>query len=69
MGGQRSEMTQAAALLAGFKADPVLADKGYDGQCVIDAVIETGAMPVIQSRKKALQPRQTEMAWYKERNV
>ena len=46
-------MTQAAALLAGFKADHVLADKGYDGRCVIDAVNESGAMPVIPSRKNA----------------
>ena len=66
-GGQRSEMTQAAALLAGFKADHVLADKGYDGRCVIDAVNESGAMPVIPSRKNARKPRQTDMALY--RNV
>ena len=62
-------MTQAAALLAGFKADHVLADKGYDGRCVIDAVNETGAMPVIPSRKNARKPRQTDMALYKERNI
>ena len=62
-------MTQAAALLAGFKADYVLADKGYDGRCVIDAVNEIGAMPVIPSRKNARKPRQTDMALYKERNM
>jgi len=64
-GGHCSEMTQAAALLAGFKADHVLADKGYDGRCVIDAVNESGAMPVIPSRKNARKPRQTDMALYK----
>ena len=68
-GGHCSEMTQAAALLAGFKADHVLADKGYDGRCVIDAVNEIGAMPVIPSRKNARKPRQTDMALYKERNI
>ena len=68
-GGHCSEMTQAAALLAGFKADHVLADKGYDGRCVIDAVNESGAMPVIPSRKNARKPRQTDMALYKERNI
>ncbi len=68
-GGHCSEMTQAAALLAGFKADHVLADKGYDGRCVIDAVNESGAMPVIPSRKNARKPRQTDMALYKERNM
>ena len=68
-GGHCSEMTQAAALLAGFKADHVLADKGYDGRCVIDAVNETGTMPVIPSRKNARKPRQTDMALYKERNI
>ena len=68
-GGHCNEMTQAAALLAGFKADHVLADKGYDGRCVIDAVNESGAMPVIPSRKNARKPRQTDMALYKERNM
>ena len=68
-GGHCSEMTQAAALLAGFKADHVLADKGYDGRCVIEAVNESGAMPVIPSRKNARKPRQTDMALYKERNI
>ena len=36
---------------------------------VLEAVNEIGAMPVIPSRKNALNPRQTDMALYKERNI
>lgn len=67
--GQRSEMTQAAALLHGFQARQVLADKGYDGAPAIEAVRSAGADPVIPSRKTAKNPRLIDTDLYKERNV
>ena len=36
--GERNDITQIEALLDGFKADHVLADKGYNGACTMDAV-------------------------------
>ena len=41
--GQRSDYTQAVALLEGFTATAVLADRGYDGQELIDALYAIGA--------------------------
>lgn len=67
--GQRSDITQAVALLEGFKASYVLADKGYDGQLVIDAVHNSGATAVIPSRRTARKPRHIDKNLYKERNI
>ena len=67
--GQRSEMTQAEVLLEGFRASHVLADKGYDGQPVIETVHKCGANPVIPSRKTARNPRTIDQHLYKERNA
>jgi len=67
--GQRNDITQAEALLEGFEADYVLADKGYDGKRAIEAVDKAGAIPVIPSRKGSKQPRQIDAVLYKERNM
>ncbi len=67
--GQRNDITQAEALLEGFEADYVLADKGYDGKTAVDAVKKAGAIPVISSRKYSKQPRHIDAQLYKERNI
>ena len=67
--GQRNDITQAEALLEGFEADYVLADKGYDGERAIEAVDKAGAISVIPSRKGSKQPRQIDTELYKERNM
>jgi transposase len=46
-GGQRNDITQIDPLLDGLKAKYVLADKGYDGQRVMDAIAATGGAPVV----------------------
>ncbi|MEQ1531424.1 MAG: transposase [Methylococcales bacterium] len=48
--GQVSEHTQAEALIAGFRADFVLADKGYDSDAFVTAIKGIGATPVIPPR-------------------
>jgi len=53
-GGQCHDSTQARALLTGFTAAYVLADKGYDSQALIEGL---GASPVIPSRAVRIQPR------------
>ncbi len=68
-GGHRNDITQAEALLEGFEADYVLADKGYDGKVAIDAVQRAKANPVIPSRKGARKPRFIDPELYKERNI
>jgi transposase len=66
--GQTSEYTQAEALIAGFEAGYVLADKGYDSDAFISAIAESQAMPVIPARKNRKVPRELDRDLYKERN-
>ncbi len=40
--GQASEYGQANALIEGFGADYILADKGYDSDDFVQAITETG---------------------------
>ena len=68
-GGERSDFTQIGALLSGFQANYVLADRGYDGAPAIEAVIMAGAIPVIPSRRTAKSPRDIDWSLYKERNI
>jgi len=44
---QASDYTQALALMGGFKADFILADKGYDGDYSIEGVASFKAQAVI----------------------
>ena len=55
-GGERNDITQAPALLAGFKPKYVLADKGYDCRELVAQIQSLGAQPVIPPRS-CQQPR------------
>jgi len=52
--GQASGYGQSLALIEGFSAEDILADKGYDSDEFVTAIEETKATPVIPSRKKRL---------------
>jgi transposase len=52
--GQASEYDQAASLSAGFKADIVLADPGYDANRLIARIRAKGAVVVIPAHKNRL---------------
>ena len=67
--GQASEYGQANTLIEGFSADYVLADKGYDSNAFVRAIYDTGATPVIPSRRNRKQPREYDRELYKERNI
>jgi transposase len=67
-GGQRHDITEAVALIDGFSFEYVLADRGYDGQAVIEKIEESGAEPVIPSKKNAKQPRDYDDWRYRERH-
>ena len=67
--GQTSEYTQAEALIEGFEAGYVLADKGYDSDRFVSAIEKSHAVPVIPSKKNRKVPRDFDKALYKERNV
>ena len=53
-GGQENDITQAAALLAGYAGEYVIADKGYDAQWLREYIAElemTAVIPGRSSRK------------------
>ena len=66
-GGQRNDITQAPALLAGFKPKCVLADKGHDSQQLVAQIHSLGAQLVIPPRS-CQQPRACDKALYRLRN-
>jgi transposase len=66
--GQRSDFTKALHLLEGFKAEAVLADKGYDADYVVRRIEEMGASVVIPSKENRIEKRPLDGVLYKERN-
>ena len=56
-------------MMAGFQADFVLADKGYDSNEFIDTIESKGAVAVIPPRKNRIESRAYDKIIYKERNV
>jgi len=67
--GQVSEHTQAEALIEGFRAGFVLADKGYDSDAFVETIQGSGATPVIPPRSNRKTPRDYDKDIYKERNL
>lgn len=68
--GESSDFTQAIPLLSGEKADYVIADKGYDGDEIIEHVSKNmAAVAVIPSKKNRLTQRCYDRYLYKERNM
>jgi len=55
-------------MIAGFQADFVLADKGYDANELIETIQSTGAVAVIPPRKNRIESRAYDKIIYKERN-
>jgi transposase len=66
--GQDSDYLQAEALLGEDKPLAVVADKGYDGSGLVQAIEERGAKAVIPSRSNAVKPRLIDWNLYKDRN-
>ena len=67
--GQASEYGQASALIDGFDAAYVLADKGYDSDQFIGELEKVGATAVIPPRKNRKKQRDYDQELYKERNL
>ncbi len=66
-GGQRNDITQAAALLAGLQSRYVLADKGYDSREFVEHLRAQSCEPVIPPRT-CQQPRFYDKTRYRLRN-
>ena len=66
--GQDSDYPQAEALLGEDRPLAVVADKGYDGGSLVQAIEQRGAEAVIPSRSNAVRPRLIDWNLYKDRN-
>jgi transposase len=62
-------LTQAPALIAGFEADQVIADKSYDSNDFVACIETAGAQPVIPPRRTRLEQRTYDRHAYRERHV
>jgi transposase len=56
-------------LVDGFRADFVIADKGYDADTFVEIIQGIGATPVIPPRSNRKAPRVYDKDIYKERNL
>lgn len=66
--GQSSESRQAEALIAGFQADVVIADKGYDADAILSAIEATGSEAIVPPKANRVVQREYDRAMYRERN-
>jgi transposase len=66
--GQVSDYPQGALLIADFPAQAVLADKGYDGDDLIEKVRSMAAQPVIPPKANRKNPQACDFALYAERH-
>jgi transposase len=67
--GQASEYGKANALIEGFEAEYILADKGYDSDAFLQTINDSGAIAVIPPRKNRITPREYDRVIYKDRNL
>ena len=67
--GQTHDITQAVPLLDQVEPGAFLADKGYDSDALVAALEERGITPVIPSKANRREPRKTDFALYRERNL
>jgi transposase len=67
--GQAADINQAVPLLDQVEPDALLADKGYDSDALVEALEERGITPVIPPKANRREPRKTDFALYRERNL
>ena len=67
--GTDADCQQALPLMAGIKANYLLADRGYDAQYVLEQAKQQGMEPVIPPRKNRQQQRGYDRHLYKLRHL
>jgi transposase len=68
-GGEESDFLQALPLMAGKKADAVLADRGYDAGYIVAEIEAMGVEAIIPPKSNRKTLREYDSFLYKERNV
>jgi transposase len=67
--GQAADITQAETLLDRVNTGALLADKGYDSDALVEALKARRIEPVIPPKANRKEPRPTDFALYRERNL
>ena len=67
--GQAHDITQAVPLLDHVEPEALLADKGYDSDALVATLVTRGITPVIPPKANRNEPRKTDFALYRERNL
>ena len=67
--GQAHDITQAVPLLDQVAPEAFLGDKGYDSDALIKTLEERSITPVIPPKANRREPRKTDFALYRERNL
>ena len=67
--GQENDRAKARDLVEGIKPAAVLADRAYDADRLMDAVLDAGAEPVITPKRHRKHLHAYDKTLYKERNV
>ena len=68
-GGQAHDITQAPALIAGFRVEQVIADKAFDSNAILALIDAIGAEAVIPPLKTRVTPRAYDQHAYRERHL
>jgi transposase len=66
--GTTADCSQAIALIDGFSAENLLADKGYDADAILDQAESQGMTPVIPPKKNRKEQRSFDKELYKARH-
>ena len=67
--GTTADCTQALALLEGFAAESVLADRGYDTNKILKAASRAGMKVVIPPKKNRKEQRESDKGVYRVRHL
>jgi transposase len=67
--GTTADCTQAVALIQGFEAEYLLADRGYDTDTVINQAATQGMSPVIPPKRNRKEQREYDKHLYKIRHL
>jgi transposase len=68
-GGERHDITQAAALIEAHEFEMLIADTGYDSAAFIKSIKEQGSEAVIPPRRNRKEQREIDRHAYKERHL
>lgn len=67
--GTTADCTQAIALIDGFEAAHLLADRGYDTDAIVEQARHQGMAPVIPPKKNRKEQREYDKELYKARHL